>query len=126
MDPELTEMKRQYLAQAEAAFDQMLLENQENLQTFDQIEQRAVELSRKFGLGLLERHIQRRARATTGAVGCPRCRREAQRTNRPPELRTVETRTGPVRFERCQYRCAQCRIRFFPRRRESEVGRGRV
>lgn len=123
MDQEVAEMKRQWLAQAEAAFEQLLLDDQGNRRSFDQLEKRAVAVSRQFGSSLLTQQLQREARLLQEKTACPRCGRAARRTDRPPEPRTVETRTGPVSFERSQYRCAHCRIRFFPRGRTSEIGR---
>ena len=120
MDQGLVELKKSFMAEAEAAFDRMMLQDQEQMLTFTQIEQRAVELSRKYGSNLIQRRLK--YRGESGGVCCPRCRGAAEPFAKSGEVRSVESLTGPIEFERRKFRCARCRIRFFPDGHRAKAG----
>lgn len=124
MDPALAAMKKEFLAEAEAAFERMMVAEPEQMLTFTQIEARAVELSRQFGTGLIARRLQ--VRQEEGCVCCPRCQAPGELCATAAEARSLESLSGPIEFKRSKYRCKRCRIRFFPRRRAFGSGRGRV
>lgn len=130
--------REEFLKKAIEAYDQMFgVEHQEQLITFTQREERAVELSRKLGLDLLEKHICADvdvASATKApAVRCPKCHQVAEapvseeevRNGSPPE-RELETLTGKLRFSRTQHRCPKCRVVFFPLGPQTPVGKRRL
>jgi hypothetical protein len=112
MDQELAREKAEFMAEVSAAFDRMMVEDPEQMLTFSQIERRGVELSREFGARLIQRRLKELDEAA--CVCCPRCKGEAQRCSDKRERRRLKSLSGPVEFERRKYRCARCRIRFFP------------
>lgn len=120
MDRELVDLKQAFMAEAEAAFERMMVQDQEQMLTFTQLEQRAVELSRAFGAGLIQKKLKHRGAAER--VCCPRCKGAAQPRGSTGELRRIESLTGAVEFERRKYFCAGCRIHFFPGRHRVEAG----
>src|SRR6516165_6539661 len=80
-------LKRQWLQQAEAAFELMFdADQQDRLVTFDQREARACSLTRELAAWLLEQHIAEDPAARyagTEAPVCPRCSRPARRETPP-------------------------------------------
>jgi len=121
VDQVLAEMKAEYLAEASAAFDRMMREDPEQMLTFSQIERRAVEVSRELGAKFVQRRLKLKEDAER--VNCPRCGRAASACAGEAEVRSLQSLTGPVEFERRKYRCARCRIRFFPHGRRAGPGR---
>jgi hypothetical protein len=116
-------LRQRFLEQAGAAFDLMFDATlAEGLVTFDQREQRALELGQQVILALLEQHAQDDPAANPGPdqlPPCPRCQRPGRRVTppgRPLPARALTTCTGEVTLRRAQYRCTTCRVVFFPPR----------
>ncbi len=114
-------LKRQWLQQAEAAFELMFdADQQDRLVTFDQRERRACSLTRELAAWLLEQPIAEdpAVRLTgTEAPACPRCSRPARReTPREDPLpgRALTCAAGEVTLRRQRWYCPTCRAAFFP------------
>ena len=117
------QLRQQFLAQASTAFDLLFDEQLANdLVTFDQREQRARELGQKLIVALLQEHLQYDAARDPDPQQpprCPRCQRPAQRRTPPDQpfpQRRLTTGSGEITFARAAYRCATCRVVFFPHR----------
>lgn len=117
---ELKARRREFVEEAAQAFDQMLgADGQNGLVTFAQREERACELGDALTRRLLEEHLAADDLADPhGQVDCPICGRpvpceEPQKVEL--EKRQVQTRRGPVDYERAARRCKPCRRVFFPR-----------
>jgi hypothetical protein len=82
-------LRQRWLAQAAAAFDLMFdPQNQDQLVTFDQREQRAVELGRDLTVWLLQQHVNIDAAVRSDAserLICPKCGRPGRRVTGPGE-----------------------------------------
>jgi hypothetical protein len=122
--PDRAELRRRFLAEATTAFDLMFEEPLAgDLVTFDQREQRALELGQQLVIALLQQHANHDAAADPGpeaaASCCPRCQRPGQRVTPPGQAlpaRVVTTCAGEVTLRRARYRCTTCRVVFFPPR----------
>lgn len=117
------QLRQQFLAQAGTAFDLMFDEQlADDLVTFDQREQRARELGQKLIVALLQQHLQHDSAGDPDPQQpprCPRCQRPAQRrtpSDQPLPERALTTGSGELTFARAGYRCATCRVVFFPPR----------
>ena|SRR5947209_8293296 len=130
---ERAELRRQWIRQAVAAFDEMFggLEANE-LVTFTEREQKACALSKELSCWLVEQHaaadpLVRPAEKL--APHCPRCDQPGQRVTRAeaalPE-RHLTTAVGEVTLRREQWRCATCRVAFFPSGPKAATGDGRL
>ena len=117
------ELRRRFLAEAATAFDLMFDPSlAADLVTFDQREQRALELGQQLVIALLQQHANHDPTADpapqpAAPPGCPRCRRPGRRVTRPGEAlpaRRVTTCAGEVTLRRARYRCTTCRVVFFP------------
>jgi uncharacterized protein with PIN domain len=105
-----------------------MMKDQE-LVTFEQREQRAVDEGRLLARLLLEEQLARDPAVKPGEhdqrACCPKCGQPGERVSKaeeaPPE-RALKTRAGRVRFAREQWKCRACRVVFFPL--GSEVGTG--
>jgi len=117
---ELTSRRQDFLEEAGRAFDQMLgSDGQNGLVTFAEREERACELGDALTRRLLEEHLAADESADPGEqVACPICGRPVL-CESPQEVemeqRRVQTRRGPVEFERAARHCHHCRRVFFPR-----------
>jgi hypothetical protein len=117
---ELKARRQEFVEEAGRAFDQMLgSDGQNGLVTFEEREERACELGDGLTRRLLEEHLAADELADPGvAVDCPICGRPVP-CETPEEVemdkRRVQTRRGPVDFERAARRCKPCRRVFFPR-----------
>jgi hypothetical protein len=114
-------LKRQWLQQAEAAFELMCdADQQDRLVTFDQRERRAGSLTRELAAWLIEQHIAADpAVRHTGieAPACPRCSRPARRQTPPEDPlpgRSLTCAAGEVTLRRERGYCPTCRAAFFP------------
>lgn len=124
-------LRKEWLERAAAAFERMFNEAPaEALVTFTQREQCAVAISKELGNWLLERHaagdpLVRPAEAAE--TRCPKCGQPGQRVTgakaRLPERR-LTTEVGEVALGREQWRCATCRVAFFPSGPEVVPGHG--
>jgi hypothetical protein len=116
-------LRQHFLEHAGAAFDLMFDEAlAKDLVTFDQREQRALELGQQVILALLEQHAQDDPTADPApqqAPPCPRCQRPGQRVTPPGDplpARALTTCAGEITLRRAGYRCTTCRVVFFPPR----------
>ena len=138
MDGKLKDaLRARWMGRMEAAFERMFAENrQEELVTLTEREDMAVAIGKELAAFLLEQHVATDpATAPTEAstTVCPRCgqpgtrlrQKGAKRREDLPERR-VRTRAGEIEIHRERWKCPQCRIVFFPVRRSSEVGHGRL
>lgn len=116
--------KAEFLREAAAGFDRMMKEDQEQVVTFDQMEERALEVGSKLEVWLMEKLLAEAARkkASQDPPCCPRCQKPLQMTA-VPKKRRLRGRTGDVSFQRLEGYCPSCRKAFFPSGPESEVGR---
>ena len=117
---ELKDRRREFLEEAGRTFDQMLgSDGQNGLVTFEERENRACELGDALTRRLLEEHLSAEELGDPGnTVACPICGQPVP-CESPEEVelekRRVETRRGPVEYERAARRCKPCRRVFFPR-----------
>ena len=125
---ELKDRRGEFLEEAGRAFDQRLGEDGQNgLVSFEEREDRACELGDVLTRRVLEEHLAADDLADPGKeVACPICGRPVVcESPEAAELqpRRVETRRGPVDYERAARRCDSCRRVFFPLGRSLEAGR---
>ena len=116
--------RAEFLHEAAAAFDRMMIEDQEQVVTFDQMEDRALEVGTRLEVWLMEKLLAEAARrkAAQAQPCCGRCQKPLQMTV-VPKKRRLRGRTGEVSFERLEGYCPSCRKAFFPSGPESETGR---
>lgn len=118
---ELKSRRQDFLEEAAKAFDQMLgSDGQNGLVTFEEREDRACELGDALTRRLLEEHLTADEMADPQEqVDCPFCGRPVP-CEAPQDVemenRLVQTRRGPVEFERAGRYCKPCRRVFFPLR----------
>lgn len=116
---ELKQRRQEFLEEAGRAFDQMLgSDGQNGPVTFEQREDRACDLGDALTRRLLEEHLAADELGDPGQeVDCSICGRPVPCPS-PQEVelekRTVQTRRGPVEFERAGRICKTCRRVFFP------------
>lgn len=115
--------RAEFMREAGAAFDRMMKEDQEQIITFDQMEDRALEAGGKLERRLMEQCLARAGEGQDkdGSSRCPRCGKLVQ-LNTGPKERCVRGRTGPVSLRRAEGYCPSCRKAFFPS--GPEVGAG--
>jgi hypothetical protein len=121
--PDRAELRRRFLAEAATAFDLMFDPAlAADLVTFDQREQRALDLGQQLVIALLQQHANHDPAADPGVQEpscCPRCQRPGRRVTPPGQalpVRRVTTGAGEVTLRRARYRCTTCRVVFFPPR----------
>jgi hypothetical protein len=121
--PTREQLRQQFLGQAATAFDLMFApDHAEQLVTFDQREQRALELGQQLLLALLQRHANADPAADPPPGPpplCPRCQRPGRRASPaddPLPARTLTTSAGDVTLRRARFRRTACRAVFFPPR----------
>lgn len=126
-------LREQWLQQAEAAFDLLFAEDQQDqLVTFDQREERVITLTRELSAWLLETHTAKdpAARLPEGqTASCPRCGQPGQRRTPPDEAlpdRQLTYEDGEILLRREQWYCTTCRVAFFPSGPETAAGNGRL
>jgi len=126
----VAELRRQWLSHAAAAFDLMFHpDHQADLVTFDQREGRAAEAVGDLTTWLLQQHVAIDPAAAPDQdqpVCCPRCGKPAKRIDRPDRPRferRLRGLCGEVTLKRAKWRCATCRVAFFPSGRQAATGR---
>jgi len=69
--------KAEFMREAAAAFDRMMKEDQEQVVTFDQMENRALEVGSKLEVWLMEKLLAEAARKKTAQAPpcCPHCQK---------------------------------------------------
>jgi hypothetical protein len=127
------DLRRQFIQQAVAAFEQMFGgREKDELVTFTQREQRACALGKELSCWLLEQHAAADASvrpAEQPAPRCPKCDQPGRRvtpTDAALPERQLTTAAGEVTLRREQWRCATCRVAFFPSGPEAATGDGRL
>jgi hypothetical protein len=130
-EPTREQLRQQWLAAAGDAFDRMFdAREQDQLVTFAQREDRAVVLGHDLAAWLLERHLSNDPHATPDLATpppCPKCGRPGQPRPTPngrPPRRRLQTEVGTVEWTRQRWRCATCRVAFFPARPTAATGDG--
>ena len=127
------QLRRQWIQQAVATFDQMFAgAGPDELVTFTQREQRARTLGKELSRWLLEQHAAADPLVRPPEEPpprCPKCDRPGQRVTAaddPLPERQLTTAVGEVSLQREQWRCATCRVAFFPSGPEAATGDGRI
>lgn len=113
-------LRERWLLRAGQAFERMFAAaNQEQLVTFTEREDLAVDLGQELSAFLLEEHVGTDGQARPAEKrppGCPKCGQPGERKGEAkaalPE-RELATRAGKVKVRREQWRCKKCRILFF-------------
>jgi uncharacterized protein YbaR (Trm112 family) len=106
--------KTEFLKQAAAAYDRMMKEELEQAITFDQMEDRALEVGSKLECFLMERRLADVAQQRNDAAACcPQCNKPL-RVTATHKTRQIRGRTGKVCYERQEGYCPACRRAFFP------------
>ena len=110
-------------------YDQMFgVEEQHQLITFTQREDRALELGEKLQTALLQEHLARDPLAQpveSRKACCPDCGQPCQQQHNNKE-RVLRARTGETRWERAVYYCTHCRRAFSPSGGSVAPGSGRL
>lgn len=112
--------RKEFLARAARAFDSVFDEDQqEQLITITQREDRILERGGELQSWLMEQHLQADPLANPAeadALRCPKCHRLGVRDLDEKESvpRLVVTRAGKHEIHRWKYRCPFCRTVFFP------------
>jgi uncharacterized protein with PIN domain len=116
--------KQEFLKLAAEAYDRMMKEDQERMVTFDQMEDRALEVGEKLERWLMEECLRERGRekAAGEKPNCPQCHKPL-RLSATPKERRLRGRTGEVAFKRQECFCPSCRKAFFPSGHGVEAGR---
>ena len=115
--------KAEFLQRAEEAYERALKEDQEQMITFTQMEDRVLEVGTKLEQWLLEACLQESGRIAAVAVCCPKCRKPVPRPGEMEQARRMLARCGPVEFERPRYVCPSCRKVFSPSGSAPATGR---
>ena len=114
--------RAEFLRRAEEAYERMTKEDQEQMITFEQMEERALEVGGKLECWLLEQSLGAAAERKQGQPACcPQCHKPLRME--PPEERRVLARTGEVVLRRAQGHCASCRRSFSPGGRTAKTQR---
>jgi hypothetical protein len=122
--PDRDRLRREWLERAGQIFERMFAEDQQkDLVTFTQREDRAVDLGQELAKWLIEEHLAADAAAQPSrheaavACTCPKCGKPGVAVTGeadPLPGRQLVSRAGEVGLERERYRCTICRIVFFP------------
>lgn len=107
-------LKAEFLAEAEALFDQLMAWDEQTCEPdMSQIEEIVLQLRQRLGEQMAQAVIARQEkRQPAEKMICPQCKGElepkGQKGNR------VESRVGSLQLERSYYYCPRCRQGFFP------------
>jgi len=105
--------KAEFLQRAAAAYDRMMKEDQEQMITFEQMEDRVLEVGGRLQRWLLEQSLAGAvARKAAQQVCCPECGTPLNMG--APEERCVLGRVGKVPINRPIGFCLSCRKAFSP------------
>lgn len=108
------QLKEEFIADAEALFDELMAWDEQTQEpNLTQIEEIVLELRKRFGEQIAQKLMRRQEqRQPAEKVRCPKCGREmapkGMKDNR------VETRIGNLKIERGYYYCSQCQKGIFP------------
>jgi hypothetical protein len=112
-------MRREFQDKAGTAFDEMFDDDQqEQLITLTQREDRVLQKGAALQAWLLEQHLNADPLTDAAAQGlrCPKCHGVGARDTcaADPIPRALQTRAGPQSLKRWKYWCPSCRTVFFP------------
>lgn len=105
--------RTEFMRRAGAAYDRMMKEDQEEMITFEQMEDRVLEVGGGLERWLLEQRLGVAAgRKAAQQSTCPTCGKPL--ALRAPEERSIRGRVGTVPLRRPLGYCASCRKHFSP------------
>ena len=108
------QLKTAFMVEAEELFDELMeWDEQTREPDLTQIEEKILELRKRFGEQLAQQVILRQeARQPAARVICPRCGGEMD----PKGMKgnRIETRIGNLEITRDYYYCPNCKQGFFP------------
>ena len=121
MDGKTQTRRERWMQRAEAAYRRMFEgKSEEELVTLTQREDMAVMIGKDLAAFLLEQHVAKDPAGQpkeASSTCCPKCGQAGapavEKSEELPE-RTVTTRAGDIGLRRQRWRCAKCRIGFFP------------
>ena len=107
-------LKAEFLAQAEALFDELMAWDEHTPEpNLTQIEEIVLQLRQRFGERLAQAALARQeSRQPAEKMHCPACGGEAE--NKGQKGNQVASRVGHLRLARAYYYCPRCRQGFFP------------
>jgi uncharacterized protein with PIN domain len=107
-------LKAEFLAEAEALFDQLMVwEERTTKPDMTQIEEIVLQLRQRIGEQMTQAVIARQeSRQPAEKMSCPQCKGELETKGQKDHR--VETRLGSMRIERSYYYCPRCQQGFFP------------
>jgi len=121
MDGNTKKLRERWQQRSEVAFERMFGgKSQEELVTLTEREDMAVAIGRELAAFLLEEHVARDEAAQPAepvTACCPKCGwagTPAVEKNEELPQRNVVTRAGEIPVRRQRFRCAKCRVIFFP------------
>jgi hypothetical protein len=118
--PTREQLRQKFQEKAGAAFDAMFdSDQQEQLITLVQREDRVLQKGAELQAWLLEEHLKADPLAdpaASEALRCPKCHSLGVRVTdeQEPVPRRLTSRAGPQEIQRWKYRCPSCRTVFFP------------
>lgn len=106
-------------------------DQQDQLITLTQRENRILEKTAELERWLLEQHLAADSARTFDAINvrvtcCPKCHKPGVPEKEDLVPRRIKTRAGKHQFERCKYKCQACRLVFFPLGRQIKSGAGEL
>ena len=107
-------LKLEFMAEAEALFDEMMSWDERTPEPdLTQIEDVVLELRKRFGEKMAQAVLARQeSRQPVEKVTCSQC--EEELVNKGQKGNHVETRLGNLAIERGYYYCPRCERGFFP------------
>ena len=107
-------MKSEYMAEAEALFDELMKWDDENFEPdLTQIEDIVLKLRKRFGEQMTQAVIQmQEKRQPAEKMICPDCGREM--VTKGEKSNQMETRVGAIQIERGYFYCPECKQGIFP------------
>ena len=107
-------LKTEFLAKAEAMFDELMKWDSENTKPdLTQIEDIVLKLRKRFGEQMAQSLIRRQEdRQPADKMKCPTC--QGDLVTKGEKLNQVETRIGGVEIERGYFYCPKCKQGIFP------------
>ena len=109
-------LKAEFLAEAEALFDELMAWDEETPKpNLTQIEDVVLQLRERFGEQLTQAVLsQQESRQPAEKMNCPDCGGEVK--YKGLKEHQVESRLGGLQIERAYYYCPRCQQGFFPPR----------
>ena len=107
-------LKAEYMAEAEAMFDELMKWDKENVEPdLTQIENIVLKLRKRFGERMAQSIIEmQEKRQPAEKMICPKCGLEM--VTKGEKRNQVETRIGRVELERGYFYCPECKQGIFP------------